>query len=106
MLLKFGGTYLDSDTISLKSLPEGGRSFIVEDGPPWIANGILRFSRGHPFLGVTLKQQADNFDPKIFGHQVKSNDQWCQNLLAKSLVRGLHYSLRPNLKRNRSAIES
>ena len=55
LLELFGGTYLDSDAVSIKPLPEDADNFVVVERSDSIANGILRFSKGHPIPRAVAK---------------------------------------------------
>jgi len=70
VLWRFGGTYLDSDIISVKPVPREHQNFILCNGmgPMLLSNAILSFQRKHPFLDLTLSEQAKNFKPHAWGN--------------------------------------
>jgi len=66
LLNKYGGTYLDSDAVSIRALPDAP-NFIVIERSDSIANGLLRFQPGHPVilkvmrkLGKLIKSQSES----------------------------------------------
>ncbi|XP_059082455.1 alpha-1,4-N-acetylglucosaminyltransferase-like [Tigriopus californicus] len=63
LLKLYGGTYLDSDAVSIRSLPKD-RNFVVIETSESIANGLLRFRVGHPVIEEALHYLDNNFDPK------------------------------------------
>ncbi|XP_057808111.1 uncharacterized protein At4g19900-like [Salvia miltiorrhiza] len=73
VLYKYGGIYLDTDFIILKSL-EGLRNSIgaqsVDLFGNWtrLNNAVLVFDRNHPLVYKFLEEFASNFDGNVWGH--------------------------------------
>ncbi|TRY76571.1 hypothetical protein TCAL_06957 [Tigriopus californicus] len=70
LLKLYGGTYLDSDAVSIRSLPKD-RNFVVIETSESIANGLLRFRVGHPVI-----EEALHYLDKCLGIHGYSNDKF------------------------------
>ncbi|XP_055296305.1 lactosylceramide 4-alpha-galactosyltransferase-like [Sitodiplosis mosellana] len=70
-LHRFGGIYLDTDTIVQQNLDVLPHDFAGAESDSYIANGVLGFSSqglGHDITGVILKDICDEFNPSLWGH--------------------------------------
>ncbi|XP_055502015.1 alpha-1,4-N-acetylglucosaminyltransferase-like isoform X2 [Leucoraja erinacea] len=82
MLWKYGGIYLDSDIISMQSLPFG--NFTSAQLSDSISNGAMGFyHRHHPFLWNCMKDFVANYNAYIWGQQgpkliTRVLKRWCQ----------------------------
>lgn len=65
-LYNFGGKYLDTDTLLLRSVAEL-RNTAGKGGPRSISNGNLFFDKGHPFIKAVLDQFMPNFQRGVWG---------------------------------------
>ncbi|XP_060689947.1 alpha-1,4-N-acetylglucosaminyltransferase-like [Hemiscyllium ocellatum] len=80
LLWKYGGIYLDTDTISLKPLEF--RNFIVAESANYASNGILGFNRSHPFLENCLTDFVEKYNGAVWGQQgptliTRNLKKWC-----------------------------
>ncbi|XP_043557633.1 alpha-1,4-N-acetylglucosaminyltransferase-like [Chiloscyllium plagiosum] len=80
LLWKYGGIYLDTDTISLKPLEF--QNFIVAQSANYASNGILGFNRSHPFLENCLTDFVEKYNGAVWGQQgptliTKNLQKWC-----------------------------
>ena len=44
------------------------QDFIISESESSVANGILSFKRGHPFLELVMTEQEKHFNPKDWGN--------------------------------------
>ncbi|XP_076066242.1 lactosylceramide 4-alpha-galactosyltransferase-like [Oratosquilla oratoria] len=66
VLWRYGGLYLDTDVIVLRSLSNLPNGTGLESDT-WASAGVVKFSRGHPFMTEILKDFDLNFDGSIWG---------------------------------------
>ncbi|XP_032887408.1 alpha-1,4-N-acetylglucosaminyltransferase-like [Amblyraja radiata] len=82
LLWKYGGIYLDTDIISMKSMPFG--NFTCPENSDYISVGAIGFShRYHPFLWNCMKDFVANYNGDIWGQQgpqliTRVMKRWCQ----------------------------
>ncbi|CAG0885606.1 unnamed protein product [Cyprideis torosa] len=78
LLYEHGGLYLDSDVIVMKSMSDVHNAIGRQDYKQ-LANGVMSFERGHPFLKEALKEYASTYNPK----------EWASNgpLLLERLIK-------------------
>ncbi|CAF0827672.1 unnamed protein product [Brachionus calyciflorus] len=71
LLWKYGGFYSDLDTITIKNYDPlvnySGAGFINGLSPS-LANGVMNFRKSHPFLKLVMENFANDYNPKIWGH--------------------------------------
>nr|XP_022913641.1 lactosylceramide 4-alpha-galactosyltransferase-like [Onthophagus taurus] len=68
LLRNYGGIYLDSDVIILKSLNELGENFVGKESEQVLGTAILAFNQsGHHFLTTLLEDLNVNYNPKSWG---------------------------------------
>ncbi|XP_022907178.2 lactosylceramide 4-alpha-galactosyltransferase-like [Onthophagus taurus] len=68
ILMKFGGIYMDSDVIVLKSLDDLGGNFIGKEISTILASGIMGFDEnGIDLLSAALEDLNKNYNPKSWG---------------------------------------
>ena len=69
LLYKFGGTYFDTDIVSLNSLPEDKSNFaIYENDLGGVNNALIKFEKKHPLLAKMLDNLALDFKPKEWAY--------------------------------------
>nr|XP_022907909.1 lactosylceramide 4-alpha-galactosyltransferase-like [Onthophagus taurus] len=69
VLMKFGGIYLDSDVIVMRSLNDLGLNFVGKESETVLGTAILAFEKGSYLLNALLKDFNINYDPKSWsGH--------------------------------------
>ncbi len=56
VIARFGGVYLDSDIIVLRTLPELPANYIVAEDDRSVNAAVLRFHKGHALLLHALKE--------------------------------------------------
>ncbi|XP_055305838.1 lactosylceramide 4-alpha-galactosyltransferase-like [Sitodiplosis mosellana] len=67
-LYRFGGIYLDTDTVTQQSFDVLPANFAGNQDST-IANGVLGFSgSGRKILGLVIKNVCENFNPFVWGH--------------------------------------
>ncbi|CAN7937406.1 unnamed protein product [Ixodes hexagonus] len=66
ILWLYGGIYLDLDVVVLKKIDPFVNS-LVQSMNDMVANGILIFSRHHPFLDECLRALVSNYNPNVWG---------------------------------------
>ncbi|XP_078059128.1 alpha-1,4-N-acetylglucosaminyltransferase-like [Mustelus asterias] len=82
LLWKYGGTYLDTDVISMKPLPFGNFTVLQKDS--YFSNGVLGFHlKYHQFLLDSMKDFVANYIGDIWGHQdptliTRVMKRWCK----------------------------
>ncbi|XP_069755475.1 alpha-1,4-N-acetylglucosaminyltransferase-like isoform X3 [Narcine bancroftii] len=82
LLWKYGGTYLDTDIISLRSLPIA--NFTCPQNRGTVTNGVLGFqNRHHPFIWNCMENFVANYIGDIWGHQgpeliTRELKRWCK----------------------------
>ncbi len=77
LLFKHGGTYLDTDIVSLRSLSyitessSSNKNFVValDDGHSGLNNALLHFEQGSPFATLCLDDMSRTFDGNKKGQQ-------------------------------------
>ncbi|CAN7992674.1 unnamed protein product, partial [Ixodes hexagonus] len=62
-LWNFGGTFLDLDFLVLRSFQHRLDNSVLEDGGGFLTARFLSFEKGHPLLGVWLKDFNLNYSP-------------------------------------------
>ncbi|XP_055305844.1 lactosylceramide 4-alpha-galactosyltransferase-like [Sitodiplosis mosellana] len=67
-LYRFGGIYLDTDTVTQQSFNDLPANFAGNEKRS-LANGVMGFDRhGRKILELTIKNMFDNFDPYVWGN--------------------------------------
>lgn len=71
LLWRFGGTYVDTDVIFIRGLPDTDQvpNLIGKErqGKPHVAAGVMRFQFGHPLMSRMQEYLASNFDGNVWG---------------------------------------
>ncbi|CAH2980079.1 unnamed protein product [Chilo suppressalis] len=70
-LFKYGGVYMDSDVVVVKSLDSLGSNFAGRESEKWVAAGVLSFSRddlGRQIANATIEDFRKNYRPKVWGN--------------------------------------
>lgn len=78
-LYKFGGTYLDLDTVMIKSLNDLSSNYAGAEDDINVCNAVLNFSNeglGHFLLETALRSVAVNFYFLIFSFPKESVTMW------------------------------
>ncbi|XP_062552069.1 lactosylceramide 4-alpha-galactosyltransferase-like [Armigeres subalbatus] len=68
-LYKYGGTYLDSDVVVMKSLNELPLNYVASEGDGYIANGVINLQAtgyGHMVAEALLTDLAENFNGLVW----------------------------------------
>ena len=69
MIYKFGGSYFDTDIISLGGIPDNITNFMVlEDGNGGVNNALMKSQKNHPFFGRMLENLSKDFKPGIWAY--------------------------------------
>uniref|UniRef100_H3A0X3 Alpha 1,4-glycosyltransferase domain-containing protein n=2 Tax=Latimeria chalumnae TaxID=7897 RepID=H3A0X3_LATCH len=80
LVWKYGGTYLDTDIISLQPAPM--EDFVAKQDANTINNAAISFHAHHPFLQDALADFVQNYNGGIWGHQgpgllTRVMSRWC-----------------------------
>lgn len=67
MVWKYGGIYMDTDVISIRSIPAS--NFLAAQSSQFSSNGILGFQQHHSFLWDCMEDFVQNYNGQIWGHQ-------------------------------------
>ncbi|XP_044146932.1 alpha-1,4-N-acetylglucosaminyltransferase-like [Bufo gargarizans] len=67
LVWKHGGIYMDTDIISLRTLPS--LDFLAAQSSGYSSNGIFRFSSHHNFTQKCMEDFVQNYNSKIWGYQ-------------------------------------
>ncbi|CAI5775408.1 Hypothetical predicted protein [Podarcis lilfordi] len=67
MVWKYGGTYMDTDVISIQPIPV--TNFLAAQSSQFSSNGILGFQRHHWFLWDCMVDFVQHYNGAIWGHQ-------------------------------------
>ncbi|XP_006890117.1 PREDICTED: lactosylceramide 4-alpha-galactosyltransferase [Elephantulus edwardii] len=95
LLWKFGGIYLDTDFIVLRSLRNLSNALGAQSR--YVLNGaFLAFERGHEFLALCMRDFVENYNRWVWGHQgpqllTRVFKKWCaiRSLSERSACRGV-----------------
>ncbi|XP_048460180.1 alpha-1,4-N-acetylglucosaminyltransferase-like isoform X2 [Rhincodon typus] len=82
LLWKYGGIYLDTDIISLKSL--GLQNFLCAEGYQTANNAALGFEKRHEFIWECMQDYVRNYEGRTWGYQgpalmSRVLKRWCQS---------------------------
>ncbi|KAF6207159.1 hypothetical protein GE061_018398 [Apolygus lucorum] len=64
LIYLFGGTYLDLDFVSTRSLDDLGTNYIAAELESAVATGAFNFEAKHPYLKEFLKEMYQSYNPK------------------------------------------
>ncbi|XP_042314445.1 alpha-1,4-N-acetylglucosaminyltransferase [Sceloporus undulatus] len=67
MVWKYGGIYMDTDVISIRSIPV--TNFLAAQSSQFSSNGILGFQQHHWFLWDCMEDFVQNYNGDIWGNQ-------------------------------------
>ena len=69
LIYKYGGVYVDTDTVSLKSVPDNSNFAVYEDDRGLVNNAFMKAARkGHPWFGRVLSRLVGEFEPRVWAH--------------------------------------
>ncbi|XP_028934611.1 lactosylceramide 4-alpha-galactosyltransferase [Ornithorhynchus anatinus] len=95
IMWKFGGIYLDTDFIVLRSLKN--LTNVLGTQSEYVLNGaFLAFERGHKFIELCMQDFVDHYNGWVWGHQgpqllTRVFKKWCsvRSLRARQSCRGV-----------------